>query len=905
MNNILVRLSLGIFGTIFLAGLLGLGILVYFSMDLPKISTLSDYNPPLSSQILSADGHVLAVLGSEDRQIVQMQEVPQLLIDAFLSAEDAGFYEHSGVDYMGLLRAMIVNVKAGRVVQGGSTITQQVAKSLLLTRERSYSRKIKDFLLALRIEQQFSKEEILFLYLNQVYLGSGYYGIKAAVRGFFDKELDQTTPAEAAMIAGLLVAPGRFSPLINPSRARERQVYVLGRMLSNQKISQEEYDLAISERLQYRLRRPREFQAGYFTEWVRLTVIENIGMEDLLSGGYTIQTTLDWNLQQIAEREVLSGAKDIDKRQGFKGPLRSIAKDEIKDFEQKFRKSYYEENSNYFTINDEFQREYEIPFDEEEVRKLAETREEWQKQYPRLRYRPGFDPEDRLNKLLKTQKFYEAVVTHVDDPTRMIYVSIGGVAGIIPYDYFKWARKREITEQRNYYPYVTRPSSLVKAGDIVTVTIAAALTGIHRHLPNEAKAQLETMPEKDAIISQRYLLCWLDQVPEVQAALLSIDPSNGHILSFVGGVNFRDSQFNRVIQSRRQPGSSFKSLLFAAALENNFTPSTIIHDSPESLGGFDDSLSWKPRNYDGQFKGPMTFRNSLEQSRNIPTIKIAETLGVKTTVDFMKRIEFNAKLDRDLSLALGSFGVSLIDIVSTYGIFPNAGRLVRPKAILSIYDRGGSIIEFSDEEIIEKVDEQTDPEPLDVLVDEAITTLEDENLVEINPFLETLSGDQVYDPRLAYIMTNLLKGAVHHGTGRAALEVSRTLAGKTGTTNNYVDAWFIGFSPNIVSGVWTGFDDNQTMGFGETGARSALPIWKEYMRATIRKFGENDFRVPPGIINVRIDKETGRLASGATARVFDEAFAEGTEPGAVRDQENQSDNNSTQIFGDDDYYENQ
>lgn len=905
MNNILVRISLIALGLIFLGGLTGLGILVYFSMDLPKISTLSDYNPSLNSQILSSDGHVLAVLGTEDRQIVQVDEVPQLIIDAFLSAEDAGFYEHSGVDYLGLMRAMIVNLKAGRVVQGGSTITQQVAKSLLLTRERSYSRKIKDFLLAIRIEQQFSKEEILFLYLNQVYLGSGYYGVKSAVQGYFDKQLDQTTPAEAAMIAGLLVAPGRFSPLINPSRARERQMYVLGRMLSNQKISEEEYNAAVEEKLQYRIRRPREFQAGYFTEWIRLTVLENIEAEKLLSGGYTIQTTLDWGLQQIAEREVLAGAKEIDKRQGFKGPLRSIDVSEINSFEEDFRRSYFEENSNYFTINQDFKREYEIPFLDSEVEEIITAREEWKKKYPRLRYRPGLRAEDRLNKLIQTSKFYEAVVTHVDDPTRMIYVSIGGVAGIIPYDYFKWARKREIAEQRNFYPYVTKPSTLVKAGDVITVTVAASLTGIYRHLPDEARKQLDSMPEKEDVIAQRYLLCWLDQVPEVQAGLLAIDPDDGNILSFVGGIDFKESQFNRVIQSRRQPGSSFKSLLFAAALENNFTPVTIIHDSPEALGGFDESLSWKPRNYDGQFKGPMTFRNSLEQSRNIPTIKIAETLGVKNTIDFMKRIEFNAKLDRDLSLALGSFGVSLLDIVSTYGIFPNGGRLVRPKAILSIYDRGGSIVEFKEKEIIEKIEDDEEVQP-DLVEDSTlITSAEEEVVVEKNPFHETLSGDQVYDPRLAYIMTNLLKGAIHHGTGRAALEVSRTLAGKTGTTNNYVDAWFIGFSPNIVAGVWTGFDDNQTMGYGETGARSALPIWKEYMRATIRKYGENDFRVPRGIINVRIDKETGRLANEATARVFDEAFAEGTEPGAVRSQDNPSTVNPTQIFGDDDYYENQ
>jgi penicillin-binding protein 1A len=887
-----------------LIGLAGVGVLIYFSMDLPKISTLADYNPPLPSQILSADGHVLAVLGTEDREIVSIDEVPQVIIDAFLSAEDAGFYEHSGVDYLGLARAMLVNLKAGRVVQGGSTITQQVAKSLLLTRERSYTRKIKDFLLAIRIEQHFTKEEILFLYLNQVYLGSGYYGVKSAMRGFFDKDLEEATVAESAMIAGLLVAPSRFSPLINPRRARERQMYVLGRMLANDKISQEEYDAAVEQRLKYRHRRAREFSAGYFTEWVRLRTLEKIDRDDFLNGGYTVQTTLDWELQQVAEREIIAGAKEIDKRQGFKGPLRTIAVEEINNFERSFRESYKERKSNYFTINDSFEREYEIGLDEKEFEAALKHRSDWTEKHPRSRFRAGNLANDQLVSLLKLNQLYEAVVLHVDDPTRVIYVSVGGAIGIIPYNYFRWARERLITDQRQFWGYVTRPSTIVKPGDIVHISIVAKNAGIARHLADEARQRLEEASEKDEVIAQRYLLCWLDQVPDVQSALVAIDPSNGHITSLVGGIDFRESQFNRAIQSRRQPGSSFKSLLYAAGLEYGFTPATIINDTPESLGGVDDTLNWKPRNFDGQFKGPMTFRNSLEQSRNIPTIKIAEELGVRKVLDFMKRVGFNARLDRDLSLALGSFGVSLLDIVSTYGIFPSGGRLVRPKSILAIYDRHGNLLNLEEDPLSEEVEDNDYTS--EVIVEES-PELTDAPEVDRNPFHVTLNGDQVYDPRLAYIMSNLLKGAIHHGTGRSALEVSRTLAGKTGTTNNFVDAWFIGFSPNMVTGVWSGFDDNQTLGWGETGARASLPAWKEFMRASIRKTGESDFRVPPGIVNVRIDKETGRLATSSTSRAFEEAFAEGTEPGAIQvttpDRPAQS--TPSQIFGDDDYYDNQ
>ncbi len=906
MKRIILKIFLFVFGLSFLGGLVGLGVIVYFSYDLPKIATLADYNPPLVSQIISADGQVLAQIGKEEREIVTVDEVPQVIVDAFLSAEDAGFYEHSGVDYLGVMRALVANLKAGRVVQGGSTITQQVAKSLLLTSERSIARKIKDFLLALRIEKQFTKNEILFLYLNQVYLGGGYYGVKSAIRGYFDKDLEQATPAESAMIAGLLVAPGRFSPYINPSAAKNRQVYVLGRMLANNKITQEQYNEAIGEDIRYRIRRPREFLGGHYTDWIRQRVIARVGEEEFLTGGYRVQTTLDWDLQQVAEREILLGAKEMDKRQGFKGPLRTIESEKIIEFEQGFRKTFYEQNSSFFQLDEELKRIYELNYDPSVVNNIEQARVDWRTANPRLRVRPGYSSEDPMIELLKPETFYEAVVTYVDDWSRMIYVSIGGVAGIIPYNHFRWAHERVISEDRQFFPFVTRPSTIVKRGDIVHVTIANKETGLYRHLQDETKAQVDKMSEKEFVLKQRYLLCWLDQVPDVQAALLSIDQTNGHIISFVGGVNFRESQFNRVIQSRRQPGSSFKALLFAAALENGFTPATIILDSPESLGGVDESLNWKPRNYDGQFKGPMTFRNSLEQSRNIPTIKIAESVGVPTTIDFMNRIGFNAKIDRDLSLALGSFGVSLLDIVSTYAVFPNGGRLLRPKSILSIQDRSGNLLSLEEKDIVTTAEEEVTAENEIVAVEKMEEVLEDSGEEkEINPFHVALGGDQVYDPRLAYIMTNLLKGAVHHGTGRAALEVSRTLAGKTGTTNNYVDAWFIGFSPNLVTGVWTGFDDNKTLGFGETGARSALPIWKEYMRASLRKYGESDFRTPIGIVNVRIDKETGRPAQASASRAFEEAFVEGTEPGSTSAIESQKPANSTQIFGDDDYYENQ
>lgn len=902
LRGLFLFLGLGLMGAIF-----AIGVIVYFSASLPKIESLSDYRPALSSQILSKDGDILAEVGREIREVVEMEEVPQVVIDAFLSAEDANFYEHTGVDYYGVLRAAMANLKAGRVVQGGSTITQQVAKSLLLTSERSISRKIKDFLLAQKIEEKFSKDEILYLYLNQVYLGGGYYGVKAAVRGYFGKELSEATVAEVAMIAGLLVAPGRYSPYIRPEFAKTRQSYVLSRMFQNNKITEEQYQEALNETIKYYVRKPREFRAAYFTDWIRQRVIAKVGEEEFLTGGYKIHTTLDWDLQQVAEKEVLAGVKEIDKRQGFKGPLRKIEQEQIREFETKFRTTMFEEESEYFTLNENNERVYQYVMDELQLESLVTRDLEWDQKFKRSRIRPGYLEEDSLQSIIKTNELYEAVVTHVDDLGRMVYVSLGGVTGIIPYEYFRWAHERSIATERQFYPYVTRPTTILERGDIVHVSVISKSTTLYRHATDQLQKVIDESPESALIKSQKYLLCMLDQKPDVQGALLSLDPSNGNILAFVGGADFDVSQFNRVTQSRRQPGSSFKPLLFAAALEYGFTPATIILDSPESLGGVDESLNWKPRNYDGKFKGPMTFRNSLELSRNIPTIKIAERVGVKRTLEFMERISFNAKLDRDLSLALGSFGVSLLDIVSTYAIFPNGGKKITPKSLVSIFTREGTEFLIEDQVVTEAQEDTGEYSEEEIAVEDIV---ESEELIveeegEVNPFHVALGGDQVYDPRLAYIMTNLLRGAVLHGTGRAAVEVSRFLGGKTGTTNNYVDAWFIGFSSNLVTGVWTGFDNNETLGFGETGSRSALPIWKEFMREGIRKYGEHDYRQPVGIVNVRIDKNTGRLASPGASSSFEESFVEGYEPGSVQEAPEIKVEDFSPIFGDDDYYENQ
>lgn len=452
-----------------LAGLGVLGIIIYISFDLPQINSLSDYNPPVPSRIYSKDGEVLLEIGKEKREIARFEEIPQKVVECFLAAEDDNFYNHSGVDYMGIIRAMVKNIRAGKIVQGGSTLTQQVAKSLLLSNERTYSRKIKDLLLAKRIEEKFTKDEILYLYLNQVYLGGGYYGVKAAFKGYFDKELAEATVAESALIAGLLVAPGKYSPYVNPQYAKKRQVYVLGRLLTTQKISQSEYDAAIKENIRMKTKQHNEFKAGYFTDWVRQRLMEQFGAENFLSNGFEVVTTIDWDLQKKAEKEVLKGVKEIDKRQGFNGPLASL-EDENKILEEfvKARKELYEENSNFFTFYENGTVKTEFEYIDGEVERIFEqdkfASEQINSRYQKF-FVPGQNIDDPLIKFVRTGESYQAVVTHVDNLQRMIYVSFAGLKAIIPYENFRWAHKRDITEEKNFWPYVTRPSTILKKGD--------------------------------------------------------------------------------------------------------------------------------------------------------------------------------------------------------------------------------------------------------------------------------------------------------------------------------------------------------------------------------------------------------------------------------------------------------
>ena len=841
------------------------------ALSLPEITGITEFTPPIPSLILSRNGEILSEVGIEKRNLTPIADVPQKVIDAFLVAEDKNFYSHNGVDYLGVLRAFWANLKAGKVVQGGSTITQQVAKQLYLSGERSIVRKVKDMLLALQLEKKFSKDEILYLYLNKVYLGGGYYGVTATFRGYFEKELQEATVAECALVAGLLVAPALYSPYINPEYAKIRQGYVLNRLLDTNKITQEEYHKAKSTVLKFRIKKPVPSRGGHFTSWIRQRVEDKVGKENFARNGYRVFTTLNWEQQEKAERYVQEGVRDIDKRQGFKGPLGHLANEEdIKNFIIEQRKKAYKKNSHYFLLKSipDISIEYERAFDMDEINQIIEYDRENFDLSGFYKIYPG-NPKNNADpflKFIKPGENYKAVVLHADDTHRSIYVSIGGVKGIIAHENFRWARERVISEERSYIPLVTRPSSILKKGDIVLVKVLGQDKTIYQTMNPSTRKGLKNQDIIQKYKTHNFLDLTLDQESDVEASLVAIHPISGEILSLVGGQDFTRSQFNRALQALRQPGSSFKPLLYAVALEHGFLPNDTLIDSPEALGGVDENLNWKPRNYDGTFKGPITFRRSLETSRNVPTIKLASKVGVSNIIEFVKRIGNTTKLAPDLSLALGSAGMTLMDLTTTYALFPNGGKRVYPKSILRITDRFGTeypvedfepykrpAIEDLEEELLggEYPKKQGDYEEilqkkLKTPTSKAPTEDQPEGKKrthekgrKVNDFIAELDEEYVYDRLLSYIMTNLLRGVIQNGTGAKARSISSFIGGKTGTTNNYIDALFLGFSSNLALGVWTGlWMTTRRWAGGKRGPKRRCPFGKNIWKA-ISKNMEN------------------------------------------------------------------
>jgi penicillin-binding protein 1A len=758
----------------------------YYSHRLPDFTPLKERNLNAYSIVYSEEDQVIGKFLMDNRIPISYERFPKQLVNAFIASEDADFFQHKGVDYKGILRAMFKNFLAGRIVQGGSTITQQVAKTFFLTPKRSLTRKLKEVAYAFGLEQNLTKEEILGLYLNNIYLGNGAYGVEAAADSYFNKRVEQLNLAEMAMMAGLVKAPSRYSPVNNLKRAKDRQAYVLTRMMELGFVSQEQKEKALQIPLKIQSRESAYFsKAPYFTEFIRHQVERKYGKEKLYQEGLRIYTTLDLSLQRTAQQSVEAGLRELDRREGFRGPFQTLSPNETKELPNK---------------------------------------------------KKGVVPP------LPQKEIFEGVILSKEDAKKSYTVWVEDRKGILPFSEMTWALNIKPTS--SYKPQkVKTPGDLLNPGDVVYVRV------------------------KESSKKDQVLRLSLEQEPLVQGALLCLDPRTGYVRAMVGGRDFSESQFNRAISSRRQPGSAFKPLIYAAALEKGYTPSTIIMDSPVEYSDPDGGTYWAPKNYDEDFMGPITFRNALAHSRNVVTVKILEDIGVGYALQFMKRLGIESPIKRDLSIALGTSGVSMMELTSAFAVFANGGERIKPTFIKKIVTMKDEVLEENTPYMeMEEKDE------------------EEEKSETPSPAL----NEQVISPQNAFIMTHLLQGVVEHGTAQRAKVLGRPVAGKTGTSSDYSDAWFIGYTPSLLAGVWVGFDDKNSLGNKETGARAALPIWISFMDQALRNTPIETPKPPQGITFIKVNIDTGLPTNSDSLETITEAFIDSSVPREKEDREKES-----------------
>lgn len=841
--------------------------LIYSSVkkSLPEIIKIEDYQPLLVSQVYDRNNKKIGEFFRERRVLIPYKEIPKMVIDAFLAAEDDQFFEHRGINLQGLLRAAIVNMRAGYKVQGGSTITQQVAKTLFLSSERTYTRKMKDILLALQMEKNLSKEEILYLYLNQIYFGQSAYGIEMAAQTYFRKPVKELSLGEAAMLAGLQKAPSRFSPDRNPARAKERQIYVLNRMADVRYITAEQAKNTINEPVTVYLREDYESFAPFYLETLRQLLVKQLGENVVLDQGVKIYTGLDLDKQKAANEAVIQGLKDLDKRQGFRGPLQNLdSEDAIKEFlSAQKTKLISESNPKRVILPDGNFAEIEWLPRKGSKKLFAKNKKE------------DSEDADKLPSFLKVGKSYEAVVSEVSDANGYVEVLLPETKGLIDFETMTWARKPDF-EKKSEYDLIKNPSQALKKGDVILVKIVSENMEWKKSSRKNA-----TRPD-----AKDHLRVELDQEPEVEGALLSIDQQTQDVLALVGGYSFARNEFNRALQAARQTGSSFKALVYAAALDKGYNPSTPIIDAPIAYRqsgdeGQDTDRIWKPSNHERDFNGEITMRNALVKSLNIPSVKIMEDIGVNYATEFSQRLGVFSKLNPDFTLVLGSSSLTLYEMTKVFSQFGRNGLRTRPVMIKKVIDRKGKVL-------LDRLD-------LDARFADEIKKLDDAFAAKRKAYFENPAGvtggssfffeneEQLIKPEVAYVITYMLKGTVTdpHGTGGRAAQLGRETAGKTGTTNGYFDAWFVGYTPNIATGVWVGFDKERTIGRSEVGGKSALPIWLDYMKDAHQNLPVLSFTAPANVITVKIDAETGKLANSSSKRVINQAFVEGTEPTAA------------------------
>ncbi len=799
----------------------GLAFYVAFLRDLPDLETLDDYRPVIASHVYDRNGAPIGEFYNERRVLVPFAEIPPRVVQAFIASEDSTFFQHQGIDFASILRAAWVNLLAGEKKQGGSTITQQMVKTLLLSPEQTYRRKLREMILARDIEQRFTKEEILYLYLNQIYFGHGAHGIGEAARTYFGKSVGELSVSEAALLAGLPKAPSRYSPHANPDRAEERRLYVLERMLEEGMIDASTHAAAVQERPHLVATPPPAYaDAAFFTEEVRRYLFEALGGEAVLDGGLEIETTLDAKLQHAAVAAVRRGLEAQTERQGYRGPDRHVA-------------------------------EAEIPAAIEAV--AQENAQD----------SAGVQEDAAGPRAVPTDRPLRGVVTKVDEASQTARVAFGPDAeAVVVLADVAWARPADAPKGA---PPPKSISRVLHRGDVARF----------RTLPSDA-AQGAAAPARATLY----------QEPLVEGALLSFEVASGEVIALVGGYDYARSQFDRVTQARRQPGSSFKPVIYGAAIAKGYTPASIVFDRPVVYTDETSGFTWRPRNYGRAFYGPITLREGLARSVNNATVHLFRDVGVDYVIRYARRLGIESPLDRDLSLALGSSTVSLFELTRAYSVFAAGGRRVVPSFIRRVRDRDGRVL-------LENVALDSAPPVANggaAAAEEPPAEVVEPPAPEAAPLPEALPAsfeadldpNQLLPAAQAYLVTDLLRAVVIDpgGTGSRLRELGRPVAGKTGTTNDQADAWFVGFSPDLVTGVWVGHDETRFLGWGESGGRTASPIWVDYMRLALADRPAREFPVPQDIVFARIDRKTGLLAdaSSSDADTVIQSFLVDTEP---------------------------
>ena len=794
-----MRLLVRFLGFLFTAGtvvfLVGVaaaaGLIWHFSQDLPDYSQLQDYEPPVMTRVHAADGSLLAEYSKERRLYLPIQAVPKLVINAFLAAEDKNFYEHGGIDYSGMARAALLyaqNLGSGRRPQGASTITQQVAKNFFFNNEVSFSRKIKEALLAMRLERAYSKDKILELYLNEIYLGFGAYGIAAASQVYFNKSVNELTVAEASFLAALPKAPGTLNPVRNHDRAVERRNYVVDRLLENGWIKPAEADAARKDPLAVtsRANGAHTFAGEYFAEEVRRDLLERYGEKKLYEGGLSVRTTLDPKIQVMARKTMAAGLVNYDEAQGWRGAISKL--DISGDWGIKL--------ADVKSLND---------ISPWRMAVVLETSD----QSARIGFQPGREVGGTISKQRQT--------------------------GIITLDGVRWARAAQ-GPLKGKTP--TSVSQVLSPGDVI---YADPLIG-----------------KDGSLVDGQYRL---RQLPEISGAMVVMDPHTGRTLAMVGGFSFDQSQFNRATQAYRQPGSTIKPIVYSSAIDNGWTPSSVEVDGPIEIDQGQGGGVWRPENFSvGKYLGPTTLRNALRLSLNTVTVRLAQDIGMPLIGEYAKRFGVYDELPNYLSYALGAGETTVMRMVTAYSMIDNGGARVRPTLIDRIQDRYGRTIFKHDTRECRGCDApegwKNQPEPQ--LVDHR---------------------EQVLDPLTAYQITSMMEGVVQGGTAIALREVGKPIAGKTGTSNEAKDLWFVGFSPDLVVGLYVGYDKPRSLGRNAQAGHTAAPIARDFMKLALADKPAIPFKIPAGIKLIRVDAKTGlRAGPGDSGKTILEAFKPGTAP---------------------------